>query len=369
MAQITSTRRAYKDGLLTTDAECVRIELTTGEVLRFTNAFEDLIMNSENVDGTVIPLGSDVTYTATNSAPRPTAAGYSENQAGSMDIEGIFDPALFTRANIAAGKFNKARVTVFMTNYNIPIQDEEILFSGFWGEATAIDGRYVIKFSSLLDILNIDTGRVYNQFCDSQLGALRCGVKLAIDSFWQASTSYTGVATGDARIGSVVRVNDPGSLYYWMRALNDGTSGGSAPAIPVGEGTTVVDNDITWQAFRAYSVEGIQGLVTTSESLNLEVPLPDAEFIDYYKGGVVEILSGPNSGSRRRILSNTLSQLTLSEGFESDGDLFGDDIKIVVGCQKRLSEDCSARFNNHLNYQGFPYVPGETNVRQIGGNL
>lgn len=36
----------------------------------------------------------------------------------------------------------------------------------------------------------------------------------------------------------------------------------------------------------------------------------------------------------------------------------GDRIKLVAGCDKR-SETCKVKFNNFLNFQGFPHIPGE----------
>lgn len=45
---------------------------------------------------------------------------------------------------------------------------------------------------------------------------------------------------------------------------------------------------------------------------------------------------------------------------EADNELaqIGDTIRLTVGCDKRFST-CKAKFANHLNFQGFPHIPGE----------
>ncbi len=36
----------------------------------------------------------------------------------------------------------------------------------------------------------------------------------------------------------------------------------------------------------------------------------------------------------------------------------GDRFMIIEGCGKNFEEDCITRFNNAINFRGFPYVPG-----------
>jgi uncharacterized phage protein (TIGR02218 family) len=38
--------------------------------------------------------------------------------------------------------------------------------------------------------------------------------------------------------------------------------------------------------------------------------------------------------------------------------LAGDQLQLTAGCDKRFST-CGARFDNRLNFQGFPDIPGE----------
>jgi hypothetical protein len=36
----------------------------------------------------------------------------------------------------------------------------------------------------------------------------------------------------------------------------------------------------------------------------------------------------------------------------------GDAYSLLPGCRKRLAEDCRDKFNNVVNFRGFPHVPG-----------
>ena len=42
----------------------------------------------------------------------------------------------------------------------------------------------------------------------------------------------------------------------------------------------------------------------------------------------------------------------------------GDSIRLEAGCDKRM-ETCRLKFNNILNYQGFPDIPGEDWVMAV----
>lgn len=36
----------------------------------------------------------------------------------------------------------------------------------------------------------------------------------------------------------------------------------------------------------------------------------------------------------------------------------GDDVRLIAGCDKR-AENCRVKFDNLVNFQGFPDIPGE----------
>lgn len=83
------------------------------------------------------------------------------------------------------------------------------------------------------------------------------------------------------------------------------------------------------------------------------------EVADYYSEGKVVFTSGANAGygtfkikSFSAGVFNLVQPLPFSVGV-------GDTFTAIAGCQKRLAEDCYAKFHNVLNFQGEPHVPGQ----------
>jgi len=89
-------------------------------------------------------------------------------------------------------------------------------------------------------------------------------------------------------------------------------------------------------------------------------PMPGAA-PGWFDKGRLEVLGGPAAG---------LSGLVKADRLRADGREIvlwqrlgidprpGDLVRLVAGCDKRL-ETCRTRFDNLLNFRGFPHVPGE----------
>ncbi len=120
---------------------CLRIVPVTGASIYLTDHPHDLTMSGHTYLST---LGYEFTgYSAT--------AGFAP---GSLDLQGISGVAGISRAQIAAGLFDGAVVSVFATSWSAPIEDEEPIVRGLFGKARLEDDRYVIDGLSLIDALN-----------------------------------------------------------------------------------------------------------------------------------------------------------------------------------------------------------------------
>lgn len=360
MAIITAARRVYKDTDNTTDCVCIRIGLTNGSIFRFTDNVVNLIMTQTNNNGVLQSLPGAVTYSALDGF-NISAFGSSEMSASDLDIEGILRSGGIEREKLHAGLFDRARIYVFYTSYKNPVEDDEKKFTGFWGSAETVDKEFKLRFTSLIDALNVDVGEVRTVRCRVALGSSRCGVRISA-SDWQASTSYLASIDRDARVGNVVKPTV--QTGYWYRCVTAGTSGVSEPTFPTSLDATVSDGTVVWAAIRANiflsSVDTISGVILTINDT------PPADFNSHASNGFVEITSGTGVGQKRKIISNTGVEFTLEAPFVLDPNA-SDTVSINAGCTKRLIEDCGARYNNTYNYQGDPYLPGSTNVGYVGG--
>lgn len=82
----------------------------------------------------------------------------------------------------------------------------------------------------------------------------------------------------------------------------------------------------------------------------------------WFEGGTLEVLGGSAIGARGviksdRIGSGTTRRIELWTPLDV-GPTAGDLIRITAGCDKRL-DTCRLKFDNVLNFRGFPDIPGE----------
>lgn len=366
MATITSSRRTYKNTGLTTDSHCIRIERTDGTIFRYTDCSRDLTMTQYvTTAGSTASLASPVTYSSINGM-NISAIGFTDATPGEMDIEGVLLSTGIDRDDIISGIFTNARIYVFLTSWANPIEDDEKLYTGFWGESTLVDGRFIIKFTSLLDALNIPVGRLYTRLCDAQFGGNRCRVNNS-PVVWSASTAKSVSPGKDASLHVIVKPTVQNG--YWYKCTTAGTTGGTEPTWSTSIGATVADGTVVWTTIYANivtntysSFNATTGLLqvgtTFSGSLTASAP---------YVNGYVEFTSGENMGQKYRIRQMITAGLYLHTPIVKPPTSGSPTITIHAGCNKRLDTDCAARYDNSYNYQGFPYIPGKTNVGYIAG--
>ena len=112
------------------------------------------------------------------------------------------------------------------------------------------------------------------------------------------------------------------------------------------------------------------GIVTTVDSNRVFYDAALANVTGFFDYGKVTWTSGDNVGLSMEVKtfiqgSPPAAQITLQLPMPHGVDI-GDTFTIQAGCDKSLAT-CKAKFNNVINFQGFPYVPGMD--RMISGGL
>lgn len=81
----------------------------------------------------------------------------------------------------------------------------------------------------------------------------------------------------------------------------------------------------------------------------------------YYTGGTVTFTSGLNNGNSYTVKSydGTNVTLYLPSGYSIQ---VGDTFEITAGCDKTFTT-CKNKFNNEINFGGFPHIKGEINYK------
>lgn len=88
---------------------------------------------------------------------------------------------------------------------------------------------------------------------------------------------------------------------------------------------------------------------------------------DYFGDGILTWTSGAKTSLAQKVKTHaTGGVITLSLPMLLEVTI-GDTFSIVAGCRKRLEEDCVVKFNNVLNFQGEPHLPGIDVITKAGG--
>jgi hypothetical protein len=228
----------------TTTCHCWKVTLKDGAVIGFTDHDE------------AISLGG-LSYLAASGFAASDNDGETGLGAGAGEVAGGFSNEAIAEGDLAAGRFDGARVELFLVNWQAP--DQHVLLNRREiGEVTRAGGAFRAELRSLAHRLGQPQGRVYGRRCDAALGDRRCGVDLA---------RFTGH-------GSVAAVDASGGLL----------------------------------------VSGLDAFADGFLLLSLWLP-------------------------------------------PEQTPLPGDTLSVTAGCDKSFST-CRAKFANHLNFRGFPHLPG-----------
>lgn len=102
------------------------------------------------------------------------------------------------------------------------------------------------------------------------------------------------------------------------------------------------------------------GTVTgvTSRAVFTASGIANAGTADYYGEGVLTWLTGASAGLKQKVRTHaTGGVFTLILPMKADIEV-GDTFEVIAGCRGRLQEDCRDKFDNVLNFQGEPHLPG-----------
>ena len=221
-------------------------------------------------------------------------------------IGGFSDDAI-TEADIAAGRFDGAKVQAWLVNW-AAVSQRVLQFSGQIGEITRSDGRFSAELRSLADLLNQPRGRAYHRGCGAVLGDAQCKFALSTPNF----TAEVPLVAVDA-LGQLVFADLTGPDAGWFGrgrlTVQTGAAAGRSAAIKLDK------------------ISGTDRLISLWDDLGAAI--------------------AP-----------------------------GDEVLLVAGCDKQAAT-CQTKFNNFLNFRGFPHIPGEdwllsypvSSQRNDGGSL
>lgn len=160
-------------------ATCWRITRTDNVIMGFTDHIDDITFDS-------------FTYKSSNSFAASSISGSSDLSVDELDIEGVLDSTEITEEDLMAGKYDYARLQVFMVNYEDLAQGKMVLRLGRLGDVSIKRGQFMTEVRGLTQSLSQTLGRIYSPSCDAILGDSRCGVNLAGFTESESVTTASG---------------------------------------------------------------------------------------------------------------------------------------------------------------------------------
>lgn len=182
MKPLSTSLAAHLSGEVTTLAYLVKITRADAVVKGFTTHDQNIVIGG-------------VTYKA-DGALTPSAI---QSQAGlntdNLDITGILNSSDITDADIAAGRYDHARVDVYACNWADTTQGTLQLRRGWLGQVAREGAHYTAELRGLHDLLQRPVGATYTPECRFDLGDSRCGINLTARTGTGSVTSPIDAAT------------------------------------------------------------------------------------------------------------------------------------------------------------------------------
>lgn len=101
----------------------------------------------------------------------------------------------------------------------------------------------------------------------------------------------------------------------------------------------------------------VTGSVTTATSARQFTDTARTEVDGYFDGGLLTWTSGDNDTYQMEVKSSTAAGVITLQQAMPNATVIGDAYSLSAGCDKLLAT-CKTKFNNVVNFRGFPHVPG-----------
>lgn len=156
---------AHVAGAATTLATCWTLSRRDGAVLGFTDHDRPIVL-------------ADVVHEAASGLGASEDVAVAGLAVGGLEVSGALTSAAIDEADLAAGRYDGATVTVTRVDWSDPTA-RVVLREARLGEVVRRDGAFRAELRSLAADLDAPRGRLFQHRCDADLGDARCRVDLA----------------------------------------------------------------------------------------------------------------------------------------------------------------------------------------------
>lgn len=214
---------AWLDPVLTTLALCWRLDRRDGVSLGFTGHDRDLAIGG--IDYRAAP------------GMTPSAVSLSDGfEIDTLDVSGALSGDAITAADLAAGRWDGARVRLFAVDWTRPEADPVPLARGELGDIGIRDGGFTAELRGPTALLERPVIEETSPECRADLGDKRCRIDLAPRTRFARVT-----AAGDPTALTADRAEPGGNAYGYGRLLwIDGANSGLTSLIASSDGSSLI---------------------------------------------------------------------------------------------------------------------------------
>lgn len=143
--------------------------------------------------------------------------------ASSGEVAGALTSEAIAEEDVAAGKYDGARVEVFVVNWAAPAQHMRLRTATI-GEVTRSDGVFRAELRGVAHKLDESRGRIYSRRCDANFGDARCG-RNAANSDYRATGTVVAADADKMTVAGLDGFTAGFFRYGWLR-FTDGPNAG-----------------------------------------------------------------------------------------------------------------------------------------------
>ena len=272
MITISSALQTHLAQPYQTTTTCWLVVLTNGTVKGFTSFDRPITFDLEAamtalslpVPPGILATGS-VTYAAATGYSPTDVVGGSSLAPDNLEVNGILTSPSITEADLYAGIWDSAAVTIFLVNWKDLTQGAMILRSGLLGQVTVERNTFKAELRGLTQAYSRTVGKLTSAMCRATFGDTQCNVKKTATT-WLALTGYQAAIPGDATSGSIVKSTAYNGKFF--TCIQTGSSGAAEPTWDTTVGNTTNDGSVVWKCHFAVTVTGtLTGVAADNQTL------------------------------------------------------------------------------------------------------
>ena len=186
MKILTTEMSAHLSQEVTSLATCWKLSRKDGTVQGFTDHDDDISL-------------SGVLYLSSSGFTPSAISSSSQLNVDNLDVEGVLDSNIISKDDLLSGLYDHAEIQIFQVNYNAPDAGTIILRTGWIGEVSVSQDRFIAEVRGLSQRLSQNIGEIFSPTCRANFADSLCGLD---ENNYKSTGSITSVISNSEFLDS-----------------------------------------------------------------------------------------------------------------------------------------------------------------------